>query len=444
MNRDPSTVKKICFALIALLPLVILLELSSFIVIKNCVPSRIQARLGRGTIEYHIAQRPRARRYQPRFIRKPSNAQGLPSDESSSLMMFDANLGWDYPAGVVYRDIDGITYSHGPRGERVTRTSYGTSLVSTYGDSFTYGTDVKDGETWETFLGENLGTNVLNYGVAGYGTDQAYLKYKGNRGEHARVVMLCIWPENINRVVNIYRPFLYHKERLGLTKPRFVRRGNRFQLIRNPLTSASDVKKLDEPAFLGRIARQDYWFELDRRMPAISFPYTLSVIRWRKPIFKQFVLSLSRFLPIRCDVKYPYNLFDEPGPFAVMCHVVDLFVKTARERGSIPIVVILPHKDQVRELLDYHAGRADRLVRYMNGKGYAYIDVLTRIAEMKPSLAQLDRWFQGHSTAEGNRVIAEILGHELRRNCPEVFHYRTAQRSMRTPYGAVYDNSQNE
>ncbi len=426
MNQAPSLVKRLCFWIVALLPFMILMEVTSYIVINNYIPSRIRARLGRGTIEYHIAQRPRARLYQPEFIRKPDNTQSPLPDESSSLMMFNPKLGWDYPPCVVYRDIDGITYSHGPEGERITCTSYGTTLVSAYGDSFTYGTDVRDGETWETFLGNKLGTNVLNFGVAGYGTDQACLKYETNRDVNTRVVMLCIWPENINRVVNIYRPFLYHKERLGLTKPLFMRTGNQFTLIHNPLTKASQVKKLDEPDFLTRIARQDYWYQLDKRLPAISFPFTISLIRWRKPVFQQLVLSTSRVLPYAGDVKYPWNLFDEPGPFGVMCYIIDRFVKTARSRGSVPVVVILPHKDQVREILDYHTSRVERLTRYLDEKRYAYIDVLQEIADMHPTRAQLERWFQGHSTREGNEVIAKILAHDLRRKCAELFAYRVA------------------
>ena len=436
MNQAQSMVKRLCFWIVALLPFMILLELTSYIVINNYIPSRIRARLLRGTIGYHIAQRPRARLYQPQFIRKPDNVHSPMADESSGLMMFNPRLGWDYPPRVIYRDIDGITYSHGPGGERITCTSYGTSLISTYGDSFTYGTGVRDRETWQTFLGNNLGTNVLNFGVAGYGTDQACLKYETNRDVNTRVVMLCIWPENINRVVNIYRPFLYHEERLGLTKPLFMRKGNQFKLIHNPLTKASQVKKLDDPAFLKRIARQDYWYKLDKRLPGISFPFTLSLVRWLKPIFQKLVLSASKVLPYAVDLKYPWNLFDEPGPFGVMCHVIDRFVKTARSRGSVPVVVILPHKDQVRELLDYHTSRVEPLTRYLDEKRCAYIDVLQQIADMNPTLAQLEEWFQGHSTKEGDEVIAEILGHDLRRICPEVFVYRVAEKPIRNrPFG---------
>ena len=44
------------------------------------------------------------------------------------------------------------------------------------GDSFTFGEEVKDDETWPAHLQQLLGRRVLNAGVSGYGFDQIVLR----------------------------------------------------------------------------------------------------------------------------------------------------------------------------------------------------------------------------------------------------------------------------
>ena len=49
---------------------------------------------------------------------------------------------------------------------------------------------------------------VLNLGVGGYGTDQAFLKYKlTQKNLDADMVLIGYMTENCNRNVNTYRPF---------------------------------------------------------------------------------------------------------------------------------------------------------------------------------------------------------------------------------------------
>lgn len=96
-----------------------------------------------------------------------------------------------------------------------------------------------------------------------------------------------------------------------------------------------------------------------------------------------------------------------------MCHIVDTFVNTARSRGSIPIVVILPHEDHIQELMDYRVGRYDRLLDYMKEHQYRFIDVVRSMADMNPNRPQLKQWYKGHATREGNEIVAEIVASYL-------------------------------
>src|SRR5262245_27375193 len=52
----------------------------------------------------------------------------------------------------------------------------GDGLILAVGDSFTYGDEVRDEETWPARLQALTGRRVLNGGVTGYGLDQTVLR----------------------------------------------------------------------------------------------------------------------------------------------------------------------------------------------------------------------------------------------------------------------------
>src|SRR5271154_6764824 len=47
--------------------------------------------------------------------------------------------------------------------------------INTYGNSFTAGDQVNDGETWQEVLAAHLGEPIRNFGVGGYSLYQAFL-----------------------------------------------------------------------------------------------------------------------------------------------------------------------------------------------------------------------------------------------------------------------------
>ncbi|HTY22286.1 MAG TPA: hypothetical protein VMC85_04095 [Desulfomonilaceae bacterium] len=423
MVKDRNRLKIAAFWCLSLVPLALLLEVGSYLLIVNNVPARIKARLGHGTIEARLQDLRKAPIQRPEFIQcgvvVRTNGRGDPNPEFSNnprVHMFHSALGWDFPPDLVYKDIDGITYNHDPDGARRTCTTFRTTPIATYGDSFTYCANVDDNQTWQTHLANKLGVNILNFGVGGYGTDQACLKYQLNGSRSAKIVMLGILPENINRVVNIFRPFYVYEEPWGLTKPMFVKTDSGFRLIPNPLDSVLDIGKLSDPTFLNQLGQLDYWYCLDKRLPSFTFPYVFSLYEWRKYVVRGLTASLHKVLPSSSASRYQWNLFEEPQALGVMCHIVDLFVNMARARGAVPIVVMMPHKDYVTEAIDNGVHRADNLVQYLRTKKIAHIDAIRAMAQMKPTRSQLERWYEGHATPEGNRVLADIIFDHLDRD----------------------------
>src|SRR5262249_61577432 len=90
------------------------------------------------------------------------------------------------------------------------------SCLSIYGDSFTWSAEVDDEHAWGNVLSRRLGCRVANFGVRGYGSDQAYLRFLDNHCDHAPVVLLAHLEENNQLNVNQLCPLIYPGTRYGL------------------------------------------------------------------------------------------------------------------------------------------------------------------------------------------------------------------------------------
>ena len=76
------------------------------------------------------------------------------------------------------------------------------------GDSFTFGDEVEDSETWAANLEEILNKRVLNAGVGAYGIDQAFLRAELLLDEfNPDVVILSFISDDINRTEYSHYPY---------------------------------------------------------------------------------------------------------------------------------------------------------------------------------------------------------------------------------------------
>ena len=92
----------------------------------------------------------------------------------------DPVVGWPYPVqyGADLAVNGAQRNAHFPNGPKT------GSCVSLYGDSFTQGGDTSALEkNWGNVLSGRLACYVANFGMAGYGTDQAYLRFAENRSD---------------------------------------------------------------------------------------------------------------------------------------------------------------------------------------------------------------------------------------------------------------------
>ena len=153
--------------------------------------------------------------------------------------------------------------------------------IATFGDSFTHGEEVKNDDTWQEQLNRLVhNLEVINFGVGGYGLDQSFLRYK-TEGKiyHPHIVLIGFMQENINRTVNVFRPF--YTEGLPLTKPRFILQDDALILLPNPLTDLTAYKKLlNNPApLLSQFGENDFHFSVRVKASFLDFSPSFRIIK---------------------------------------------------------------------------------------------------------------------------------------------------------------------
>jgi hypothetical protein len=150
----------------------------------------------------------------------------------AAFLVYDPDLGWAPRPYAASRDGQRRVDGGGIRTDRETALAAppGVLRIALFGDSFTFGDEVGQDETWGVALeralaARGVASEVLNFGVNAYGTDQAFLRWRRvGRAYHPAVVVLGFQPEDVLRNLNVFRPFYFAGSEVPLSKPRFVER----------------------------------------------------------------------------------------------------------------------------------------------------------------------------------------------------------------------------
>ncbi len=219
--------------------------------------------------------------------------------------------------------------------------------LSSFGDSFTYGAGVRLDKTWQKQLSTlNASFEILNYGSGGYGLDQSYLRYLQEGTTYSpHIVFIGFMSENIERNVNVFRPFysdFYHGN--ILTKPRFVVSNDKLHLLKNPISTTEDHKRFikQDRVSLVKLGEHDYHYQARYRAGRFDF---LPSVRFSKVCWH--VLTTRLIRPVY-SLSGMYVKSSEA--FRVTAAIFDAFYQKVLENGALPIIVIYPDpRDRRRE-----------------------------------------------------------------------------------------------
>ena len=95
------------------------------------------------------------------------------------------------------------------------------NCFSVYGDSYAFDTEVSDTQAWPNQLSEIMSCGILNFGIPGYGLDQAYLRFKSHNPKDLNVIMTFVEGDYRRARTRMYSLQSGEGININLTKPMF-------------------------------------------------------------------------------------------------------------------------------------------------------------------------------------------------------------------------------
>jgi hypothetical protein len=290
--------------------------------------------------------------------------------------------------------------------------------INTYGDSFTHGDQVNDGETWQEYLAGHLGEPIRNFGVGGYGVYQAYRRMvREERTNHgAQNLILYIWGDDHIRSLLRCRHAIIYK--------RWSHRGGamfhanfwahlemnpetgRFVEKENPLDTPASLYRMTEPRFMVERLKDD----LALQLYAVVRGYTRELDRER-------IDKLAAHLGYRMDwsrapdlPRQAQELLDRYSLEATRFVLAKARDFATRNGKKLMIVLFDPGR-AMRELREKGTRYDQPVVDYLKKEKFDYFDMnevqLSDFARYRiPFDDYMKLYFIGHYNPRGNHFFA--------------------------------------
>jgi len=336
-------------------------------------------------------------------------------------------LGWTGKPGS--RGRWGSVNALGARGPRQSSAvpPPGVTRIAAFGDSYTLGQEVRDTEVWtESAWRGNPAVEVLNFGVAGYGLDQAYLRYlEEGRALRAEIVLIGFMSENIARHVNVFRPF-YLRPSLPASKPRFALVDAGLELVENPLRGAADYRELvrNDAEVIPRLGERDYFYQRGYRAHPFDF---LPSVRVAKVLRHELAKGLASD-EIYADGRY--NPMSEA--YRITIQLLRAFYDAVLEDGGEPVVVLFFHPGDFVSYRDEGSTSYDPLVAWLRSEDLRYVDALDAFKHVIDIHDPAELFIaSGHYTPLGN----ELIGRHVRAQLEAAGLLRAAPATRSDPAG---------
>jgi hypothetical protein len=300
---------------------------------------------------------------QKRLYRPPAVS---PEEFESYVERRDDVLGWPHHDWLAkYADAAGARLS--PANERLRNEPV---CVSTYGDSFTYGSDVEDGFAWGNVLATALGCRVINFGVPAYGMDQSILRFERNTEDHSGLVILGFYLLDMDRNMTQWYDLLLSRGDLSF-KPRFrvdeqdelllePIRVNSYETMRRLIAKPADVLTAERYLPDGPSMHSKVW---------ASFPYSWTLLRFARRVLGEIDprhVSVSRSID---EWNYPdwFDSHDGPSPAKVELNVrlMRRFSRSCEARGQRCVVLVTPDADEIESHRVNQPNAVERVLRPM-------------------------------------------------------------------------------
>lgn len=288
-----------------------------------------------------------------------------------------------YPEAFAHTQKSNLAYGWSNR-EGLPRPDYAESLpicARAFGDSFTYGEEVEPQDTWANIASIKLGCRIENYGVGGFGTDQALILYESTN-THTPVVLLGIYSEMLRR--NLAASWLFYGGQKGRAlKPYFelTPQGKLQQIPWPRNATTSDIRAYHS---------KDIFFD----SYDLKFPYFLH-------------MSKSVFFQLKTRLENKGIFFDKHAKvLPLQLAILDEFSALVTQRRSELVLVYYP---SLAELANNRFSYSAQLEKFKAKHPHACIidtgpALLTAVKKGISVGAPA-----GHFDTKGNEIVASVV-----------------------------------
>lgn len=302
---------------------------------------------------------------------------------SATPAQFDAGLGWiPKPGYSSTKNAWGTKVTlleHGIRAngsDAVVNKKKASPVILAVGDSFTFGAQVSDHETWPAILENFLGAKVINGGVFGYGLDQTFLRAKSLLPlYHPDILIVSFILDDLNRC-NL-------SERSSAAKPYFeISQDNKLVLKNVPVPQLAPKQA-----------------DIFRNI----FGYSALTHRLMSRLAPQYWL----------EGVWAYKKVHAQGD-QIACLLLEEIDELASEHHVNDVYILVQYFDKVAQ---NEIERIQTVLNHIDAPNVHVVDLKQALAEVKA----LDRkkygsFFQGHLTYAGNYFVAQQLKESIVKN----------------------------
>ena len=232
--------------------------------------------------------------------------------------------------------------------------------IAVLGDSFTFGDEVNDKETYPYYLGQILpGSEVLNFGVSGYGHDQMLLYLQEEVAKyHPDIVILGFVPMDMAR--NVLEYMHYPKPRFGLANKEL------------------EVKNVPVP-LVSSILRQEV--------------YRLKILDLISALYTKYWMDKKQY--INRKIRITEAILDE-------------MVKSIHACGAKPLLVYIFTPEHVKEIKQgQEVATEEFLFKFCKTRKIPCLSTRQAFSNATQEVAHLKK--SGHWDAWGNQAIAGTI-----------------------------------
>lgn len=357
------------------------------------------------------------------FLNVPLRPFRLPVEETRSTLVryrqtviseliYDPILGWTNRPDLPDYNAAGLRADH----EYASQPADGVLRIAAFGDSFTHGNEVSPVDSWARQLearlaAQSVSAEVLNFGVGGYGIDQAYLRWQAQGvGYHPDIVLLGYVSVDVSRLVNLYWKFQPSAIAVPganpFTKPRYTLEDGALHLINSPTVTPDAL-----PDFLASFPSSDlapYESAFDPENYAERWWLNSSLLATLDGLQRYLTFDPARSPALALDVTHTApDAVQEADQLALA--ILDKWSADAANAGSRFVIVNLPLQAEVRTHQSGGQLADDGLRRSLQAQ-YEWIETLDAFPT-----ADLGAMFApgGHYAPSGNAIIAEVIAASL-------------------------------